>query len=197
MATLRITAKSAQKLSPKRAEFVRQYLVDLNATQAAIRAGYSPKGAEVAGFRLLRDVRVSAVVEAAMAERAVRTEITADRVLQEVASLAFLDIAGAFTADGTLLPLNEMAPNVRAAIAGLETNELFGPEGELVGTAKKIKLSDKIGALTLLMRHMGMLNDKLKVQGDAENPLTLLVKSIQGSAVKPIAKPVDYDEEDA
>ncbi|MFG1188456.1 terminase small subunit [Xanthobacter flavus] len=88
-----------------------------------------------------------------------------------------------------------MAPDVRAAIAGLETSELFGPEGIAVGRVKKIKLADKIGALTLLMRHLGMLNDKLKVQGDAENPLTLLVRSIQGTTIKPVAVPLPDDDD--
>ncbi|MFG1462101.1 terminase small subunit [Xanthobacter sp. DSM 24535] len=180
-------------ISTKRAVFVREYLIDLNATQAAIRAGYSPKTANEQAARMLAIASVKEAVASAMREREARTEITQDRVLREVGRLAFLDISGAFAEDGSLKALADMDPETRAAIAGLEVSEQVDAEGNFVGHLKKIKLSDKIGALTLLMRHLGMLNDKIKVAGDVENPLTLLVKSIQGSAVKPIAKPLPDD----
>lgn len=79
-------------LTPKKARFVDEYLVDLNATQAAIRAGYSAKTAYSAGQRLLKDVDVAMALGAAMDERARRTAITADRVIQELAKIGFSDI---------------------------------------------------------------------------------------------------------
>ncbi|OZB11179.1 MAG: hypothetical protein B7X67_04995 [Rhizobiales bacterium 39-66-18] len=184
-------------MTPKQHRFVEEYLIDLNATQAAVRAGYSPKTAAFIASENLRKPYISEEIDRAMARRSARTEITQDRVLQELARLAFLDIGGAFAADGTLLPLQEMAPDVRAAIAGLEVNEILN-EGAVIGRAKKIRLTDKVGALTLLMRHLGMLNDKLKAQGDMENPLLLLIQSIQGSALKPVptcALPRPYGDE--
>lgn len=78
-------------MSPKQDEFVRQYLVDLNATQAAIRAGYSPKTANEQGSRLLANVSVRSAIEAAKAERAKRTGITADEVLLGFAAIARAD----------------------------------------------------------------------------------------------------------
>lgn len=78
-------------LTPKQQRFVEEYLVDLNATQAAIRAGYSPNSAEVEGSRLLRNAKVAEVVAARQSDRAHRTEITQDRVLQELWAIATAD----------------------------------------------------------------------------------------------------------
>lgn len=182
-------------MTPKQSAFVAEYLIDLNATQAAIRAGYSPRTAQQIGDENLGKPVIAREIQRAMDERAARTGITADRVLKEIAKLAFLDIAGAFDADGALLPLKDMDPDVRAALAGLEIAEITSPEGVAIGRVKKIKLADKVAALTLLMRHLGMLNDKLKVQGDAENPLTLLVKQLQGTSIKPVANPLPDDDD--
>jgi hypothetical protein len=82
-----------------------------------------------------------------------------------------------------------------AALAGLDAIEL-SEDGSPVGSIKKLKLADKKGALELLMRHMGMFNDKLKLAGEAENPLTLLIKQIQGSALPVVANPPDDEDED-
>lgn len=76
-------------LTAMRERFVDEYLVDLNATQAAIRAGYSPKTAYSMGQRLLKDVEVQAAIQEARARREKRTEITQDRVVQEIADNAF------------------------------------------------------------------------------------------------------------
>lgn len=182
--------QALDRLVPKRRLFVREYLIDLNATQAAIRAGYAEKAAQEQGARLLSFAMVKQAIEVGMAERAARTEITADRVLTELGKLAFLDIRKAFNADGSMKPLDQFDDETAAAIAGLEVYEELDPDGVVVlGRVKKLKLSDKISALTLLARHLGMLNDKLTLKGDAENPLTLLVKAIQGTSIKPVATP--------
>ena len=182
-------------MTPKQIRFIDEYLVDLNAAQAAIRAGYKASTAKEQGHRLLTNVHIAAQIQRAMDERAARTGITQDRVLGEIAKLAFLDISGAFDADGGLLPLKDMDPDVRAALAGLEITEITNADGVAIGRVKKIKLADKIAALTLLMRHLGLLNDKVKVQGDAENPLTLLVKQLQGTTIKPVANPLPDNDD--
>jgi phage terminase small subunit len=69
-------------LNPKRAAFVREYLIDLNATQAAIRAGYSPKTARAQGCRLLTDADLAAAVQEAQATRAERALVTAEDVIK-------------------------------------------------------------------------------------------------------------------
>lgn len=186
--------RKSKPLPPRRAAFVREYLVDLNGTQAAIRAGYAPKSAGQTADDLLRIPQVAAEVAEAMAKRAVRTEITQDRVIKEVARIAFLDIRKLFDANGAMKPIHDIDDETAAALASIECLEV-GEEGVAVGVLKKLKLTDKKGALELLMRHMGMLNDKLKVGGDAENPLTLLIKQIQGSAMPVVANP-PKDEDD-
>lgn len=149
-------------LTPKQAQFVREYLIDLNATQAAIRAGYSAKTAYSAGQRLLRHVEVAAAVQAAQVKRAERTEITADRVLQEFAKLGFSDIRRIFTPSGQLVDPADMDDEAAAAVQSVEiiTRRVPGDEKH-VEQVHKIKLADKIGALTQIGRHLGMFTDKL------------------------------------
>lgn len=189
------TPMSRTSLTARQQRFTEEYLIDLNATQAARRAGYSARTAADIGRQLLRKAPVAERIQAAMAQRSVRARVTQDRVLQEVARLAFLDIRKAFNVDGTLKPLHEMDDDTAAALAGLDAVEL-SQDGAPVGSLKKLKLADKKGALELLMRHMGMFNDRLKVAGEAENPLTLLLKQIQGTALPVVANPPDDDDDD-
>lgn len=175
-------------LNPRQLRFIDEYLVDLNGTHAAIRAGYSRNGADVQAVRLLGDARIAAAIEEGRRKLAERTQISAERVLQEVSRLAFLDIRRAFDEDGNLKPMAELDDDTAAAIAGLEVFEEYqgrGQDREYLGRTKKIKLSDKKGALELLMRHLGLLNDKLKLGSDPENPLTLLLQQVEGTALKP------------
>jgi phage terminase small subunit len=83
---------STTPLTPRQQRFVEEYLVDLNGKQAAIRAGYSPKTAEVTASQNLRIPKVQAAITAAQARRSQRTEITQDTVLRELAVLAQSDI---------------------------------------------------------------------------------------------------------
>lgn len=176
-------------LTPKQRRFVAEYLIDLNATQAAIRAGYSKRAAMKIGSENLQKPDIAREIRRAMDERAARTGVTAERVLQELARIAFFDLRNAFNPDGTLKPINEMDDETAAAMASLDVTELLDGDGMPTGRLKRIRFADKIGALTLLARHLGMLNDKLTLKGDAENPLTLLVKAIQGTSIKPVATP--------
>lgn len=163
-------------LNAKQSRFVDEYLIDLNATQAAVRAGYSPRTAQQQGSRLLLDAVIKANLSEKMAKREARTEIKQDRVLQEIALSAFLDPADLFAADGTLLPLDRMPESARRAIAGLEVEETFKGEGknrEWTGYLKKIKLVSKEGTLTLAARHLGMLRDKTELTGPEGGPMVV------------------------
>jgi phage terminase small subunit len=92
--------RPATDLGPRQERFVEAYLVDLNATRAAIRAGHSPRTAEAQGSRLLSHVKVQRAVTARMAARSQRTEVAADRTLLEIARLAFSDLRRPFHEDG-------------------------------------------------------------------------------------------------
>lgn len=166
------------KLTPKQMRFVDEYLVDFNATQAAIRAGYSPKTAAAAAARLLRNVNIQAEIARRQKDLQRRTEVTQDRVVKELARVAFADATDYACVetltyeneDGTVSPVQIVSPkdtdtlsdDQRAAIAGIK----HGANGI------EVKLHDKIKALELLGRHIGMFNDKLSLSGADGGPLT-------------------------
>ncbi len=154
-------------LTAKQQRFVDEYLKDLNGTQAAIRAGYSAKSAAVIAAENLIKPNVQVAISECMQQRSSRTGITADRVLQELGRLAFLDIRKAYNADGSLKPVHELDDDTAAAVAGMDVAEIGSGE-DVIGFVKKIKLSDKKGALELVMRHLGMLSPPGHVALDAE-----------------------------
>ena len=153
------------KLTPKHALFVREYLSDLNATRAAIAAGYSQKTASAAASRLLRNVKIRAEIDKQTAERSERLEISADRVLQELARLAFLDPRRFFNADGIAKPITALDDTARA-LAGMDVEELFAGRGDdrrQIGVVRKYKLADKKAALELLCKHLGLFVERLQI----------------------------------
>jgi phage terminase small subunit len=154
-----------KKLTPRQERFVAEYLIDLNASAAARRAGYRGD-ANTIGPRLLADVGVRSHIEAAKAQRMERTQITQDRVLQELARIAFFDIRRLYTAEGGMKAPHELDDDAAAVLSGVEVTEEFegsGADRVQVGHTKKAKVFDKGTALTLAMRHLGMLTDKLEV----------------------------------
>lgn len=160
--------KRGQKpaLSEKHQRFIDEYLVDLNATQAAIRAGYSPATAYSQGQRLLKHDEVAKAVRAAKRARAERLRVTQDRVLLEVARIAFFDPRKLFNSEGAPIPINQLDDDTAAALAGVEVLEEYDGSGEdrvFVGYTKKYKIADKNTALTNAMRHLGMLKDGLNL----------------------------------
>lgn len=158
-------------LTPKQQRFVTEYLVDLNGTQAAIRAGYSAGAAEVQASRLLSNAKVQSAVQAAMNRREKRTEITQDRVLQELAKIGFADIRKAvrwsnqqreaLTAEGALTLENEVllvpSAEVDDATAAAISEVSQGQHG------LRIKMHDKRAALVDMGRHLGMFVEKSEV----------------------------------
>lgn len=164
----------SKKLTPKQQRFVEEYLVDLNAAAAARRAGYSEKTARQIGERLLTNVDIQEEVQALMQARQQRTEITADRVLRELAAVAFFDPRKLFNPDGSPKPITELDDQTAAALAGIDVLEEFegaGKDRVFVGYTKKYKVADKNTALTNAMRHLGMLRDKVELTGKDGGPV--------------------------
>jgi phage terminase small subunit len=151
-------------MTPKQQIFVREYLIDLNATQAALRAGYRPGYARRACFVLLPKPEVAAAVASGMAARARRTEIDAERVLLEYARIAFADMRrlAAWGKDGVALREHtEITDDDAAAIVELSRT---GKNGG------RIKLHDKRAALDAIARHLGVFRPRsLPFAGDYSN----------------------------
>ncbi|MBS1717650.1 MAG: terminase small subunit [Armatimonadetes bacterium] len=158
-------------MTNKQSRFAQEYLIDLNATQAAIRAGFSAKTAEAAGSRLLRNVKVVEAIQAGQRERQVRTQITADRVLQEVARLAFFDIRKLFDAEGNLKPTCELDEETAAALVRIDIQDVV-KDGKRIGSTKRFKFADKTANLSLLMKHLGIQGtEKVEASGPNGGPL--------------------------
>ena len=155
-------------LNEKQRMFCREYLVDLNATQAAIRAGYSAATAQPASSRLLSNVIIQGEIQKLMEQRSERVEITADTVLRELLIIAKTDIGEAFNDDGRLKDIHSIPESARRAIAGIEVYEEYAGKGqdrEAIGQTKKVRFWDKTKSLELLCRHLGLLNDKMQHTG--------------------------------
>jgi len=146
-------------LSGKQEEFCKQYLVDLNATRAAIRAGYSERTAYSQGQRLLKKVEVMARIADLQADRQERTQISADHVLTRLAEIDEMDIADILSDDGSFLPIKQWPKVWRTTLSGIDVAELkegAGDGRELVGLLKKVKWPDKLRNLELLGKHISV-----------------------------------------
>lgn len=154
------------KLTAKQQRFCDEYLIDLNATQAAIRAGYSPKTAEQTASRLLTIVKVSDEIAREMAERSKRTGINQDRVVQELAKLAFVNIADVVDLDSATVKETATGED----LACIQSVKIKPSE---FGTEREIKLYDKKASLELLGKHLGMFKDKLEVEADMDLNITV------------------------
>jgi phage terminase small subunit len=170
-------ATDSNGLNPKQLAFCLEWLKDRNATQAAIRAGYSAANADVTGSKLLGNPKVKKFLDAKTAEFIAKAEeeigTTIPRVLREVECIAYLDPKQMFDENGAVLPIGEIPEQLRRAIAGFEVVETFEWEGEgpnrrrvFSGYLKKVKLVSKDSMLTLAARHLGMLHDTLTIKDD-------------------------------
>jgi phage terminase small subunit len=124
-----VASDTPAKLTAKQRRFVAEYLLDGNATQAAVRAGYSPRSAHSIANELLEKPEVRAAVDAAEARRLERLDLKADDILRELLTFARTDIRKAFDKNGRLLPIHEMPEDVARAISGVKVFEEFDGTG--------------------------------------------------------------------
>ncbi|MFH1640338.1 MAG: terminase small subunit, partial [Candidatus Omnitrophota bacterium] len=130
------------KITPKRRIFIEEYLKDFNGTDAAIRAGYSPNSAYSQSSDFLKTPEIQEEIEARMQKRLEKIGVTKDRVLTEIAHLAFSDNRRLYRKDGSLLMPTEWGDEIAAAVAGVETIEEFSGRGDkrtLIGLTKKVR----------------------------------------------------------
>ena len=149
------------KLTAKQKRFCDEYLIDLNATQAAIRAGYSPKTACEQASRLLANVKVQDEIAIEMAERSKRTGINQDRVLMEIAKMAFVNIDNVIDLDTAKVKRTA----TKEDLACIQSVKIKPTE---FGTEREIKLCDKKSNLELLGKHLGMFKDKVELEADMD-----------------------------
>lgn len=146
-------------MTEKQERFVSEYLIDLNATQAAIRSGYSAKTADQQGSRLLANVKVQQAVSEAMAERSKRTGVSQDRVVLELAKLAFVKMTDVVNRDGAIR--KDASDDDLACIESVKYKRSDSENGCM--EEREVKIASKLKALELLGKHLGMWNEKLDV----------------------------------
>lgn len=158
-----------KELTPKQARFVAEYLVDLNATQAAIRAGYSQKTANEQGSRLLANASVAAEITKRQSAQLEKLAITAEDVKRRLAQRAFMDPRKFWHVDGRLKAIHELDDDAAACLQGFEVVIKNTAAGDgVTDTVHKIKLSDADKSLEMLAKHFGLLVEKVEHSGGLE-----------------------------
>jgi len=165
--TERTPRARATALSARRQAFVREYLIDLNAAQAAVRAGYSARTARAQGARLLTNVDIAAAILSAMQARTERTQVTADRVIEELAVVAFSDLRNyrMGSDDPLSLRLDSRSDAARAVsrIKRTRVRTRYKKNGRWVSETTdtvELRLWDKVSALRALMPHLGLTTER-------------------------------------
>lgn len=170
-------------LTAKQRRFVDEYLIDLNATQAAIRAGYAAKTAQEQGSRLLSNVMVAKAIAAAMKARSKATGIDAERVLKEIACMAFYDVADIASAKiNGPADIVKLPESVRRAIIGWGWDKA----GNFT-----LKLSPKTPSLDQLGRHLKLFTDKVEHAGTNGGPIQ--TASMSPDEFRAIAKEISNE----
>ncbi|WP_336285472.1 terminase small subunit [Citrobacter arsenatis] len=155
------------KLSKKQAQFCLEYILDLNGTQAAIRAGYSPRTAQEQSSRLLLNVMVKNQIAELVDARNERNKIDADYVLKRLVAIDQMDVIDILTDSGNLKPVSDWPEIWRSTLSGLEIIALAGGE-DSEATLKKIRWPDKLKNLELLGRHVDVQAFKDRVEHTGE-----------------------------
>jgi phage terminase small subunit len=155
-------------LAPKQQRFVEEYLLDMNATQAAVRAGYSRNSANEQGAQLLGKAHVRQAIDAGKVKRSDKLEVDAEWTLQRLVEEANADLANLYTLAGDLKPVDEW-PEVwrRGLVEGVEVEALydgFGKDRKQIGYTKKILLSDRLRRIELIGKHISVLAFKEQIE---------------------------------
>ena len=150
-------------MTDKQQRFVEEYLIDLNGTQAAIRAGYSVRSATEQGSRLLSNANINHAIAVAMANRSRRLGINADRVIMELAKIALVNISDVANFENGMLQ-ESVSPDDSAAVMAVKVRQI--PTGDGFAIEREIRIHDKIKALEILGKHLGIFTDKITMEGD-------------------------------
>jgi phage terminase small subunit len=165
------------RLSPKQALFCKEYLIDLNATQAAIRAGYSAKTAQKIGSENLLKPDIQTEVDRLKAARAQKVEVNSEDVLKELVRLSKADIREVWDEQGLLKPIHTWPDHIAACVASVEVLEVYegsGKDRKFVGYTKKVKFWEKTKALDMLGRHLKLFSQ----DDDRKTPAVILIDKV-------------------
>lgn len=178
------SAVLSPKLTEKQKAFVEEYLVDLNATQAAIRAGYSQKTARKIGNENLTKPDIQQAIAEAKKERSERTKVNADWLLKRLADEAEADLADLYNDEGGLKPVHQW-PKIwrQGLVAGVEVEQRWAyidGEKEPDGVVVKVKLSDRVKRLELIGKHIDVQAFKDQIQLPSEG-VTVVVNRPGGN----------------
>lgn len=146
-------------LNPKQERFCKEYLIDFNATQAAIRAGYSKQTAYSIGQRLLKNVEVKRFLESKGKQLATKLEISQERTLREIARMAYSDIRNIYNNDGSVKAVHELDDDTAAAISSVEIDEQVNGKSKVKTRTKKFRFHDKTKAVEMLAKHFHIYQD--------------------------------------
>jgi len=174
--------------SDREKQFIIEYLADLNATQAAIRAGYSARTAKQQAQRLIKKDSVQAAIQKEMNKRAERTEITADKVLEEYAKLGFSDVTDYLQVVterilvGHDKETGEPISDISQFVLMKDTKDIPPEKLAAISEIKQhkdgsisFKLHDKKGALDSIAKHLGMFTERVEHTGKDGGPIQTAV----------------------
>lgn len=162
--------------------FVLEYRKDLNATKAAIRAGYSKKTAASQGEALLRKPEIAALVKAATAKQLERADLTAARVLEEMRRLGFANVQDLFDANGDMIPIHKLTREQAACISSFEVVMKNATAGDgKIDRVLKFRMWDKRATLEMLGKHFALLTERVQIEA-TDSLIAVLQASRQRAA---------------
>ena len=156
--------KDKTKLTPKQSVFVQEYLVDINALQAAIRSGYSKKTAQVQASKLLSNPKVQAAINIGMGKRAEKVGFSAEATLRELQNIVHFSVKNVFDENGQLKKIHELDDATASAIASIEFATKM--DGESPVHVCKLRPYDKTKAVDMAMKHFGLFEKDNEQQGN-------------------------------
>jgi phage terminase small subunit len=195
-----VSREFAGKLTPQQEQFCAEYLIDLNATQAAIRSDYSPRSATATSSKLMAMPKIQARLQELSQDRTRRTQVDADYVLNRLVEIDQLDVAEILEDSGEIKPIKQWPRHWRTLISGMDVAEMFdgrGKDKEHIGNMIKIKWPDKIKNLELLGQHVDVAAFKKDININITNTLADRMQSArarQREAIDGEYSPVQPDE---
>lgn len=176
------TEEISEVLTPKQYRFCQEYIIDLNQTQAYIRAGYAETGAGQNASLLMNNHKIKATISKLQKDRAKRLELDADKVLAQISRLAFSDIRGIFDGADGLRRVAELDDDTAAAVQSIKVTKKPSGEQDEHGNQQyedvvEYKLADKKAPLEMLAKHFELLVDKSKVESEVTGTVAVICPS--------------------